>query len=79
MPRKKAYRKKVTNQATSISDTKQYVSDSDAWTQLPRNTFKHFGFFDLAKYQPISLETEKTFSHMDTKVFSELVKNRDCF
>jgi len=67
-PRKqKSYRKKkvqykkvqVTKQAISTSDTNQYASDSDPWRQLPRNTFKDFGFFSLAKNEPISLGGRK--------------------
>lgn len=59
--KKKYSRKKVqvTKQATSISDTNQYASNSDPWRQLPGNTFKHFGFFSLAKYEPISLGDRK--------------------
>lgn len=63
-PRKpKSYRKikvwykkgQVTKQTISISDTNQHASDSDLCRKIPRNMFKHFGFFSLAKYEPISL------------------------
>lgn len=58
--KKVQYKKvQVTKQAASISDTNQQASDSDPWRQLPRNKFKHFGFFSLAKYEPISLGDRK--------------------
>lgn len=35
------------------------MPQTDLWKQPPRNMFNHFGFFSLAKYEPLSLEDRK--------------------